>query len=270
MESYLGIDIGAVSTKLVVIDDETRLLASTYLNTNGRPIEAIQGGFEELKGQFFFDFEPSRIAVTGSGRHIASGFLERAMVKNEITCQAIAALKYFPDVQTIIEIGGQDSKLIIIRDRMVTDFAMNTACAAGTGSFLDHQAERLALSIDEFGQLALTSRNPALVGGRCTVFAESDIIHKQQSGYCLPDIIYGLCQRLVCNFLVNLCPGKEIRHPVVFQGGVARNPGMVRAFQEELGLEVFVPEHPELTGAIGVALLAKIGAGELGYMEVKG
>ena len=168
----------------------------------------------------------------------------------------MATLHFIPDVQTIIEIGGQDSKIIIIRDEIVTDFGMNTVCAAGTGSFLDHQAQRLDLNIKEFSVRALTSKNPVRIAGRCTVFAESDMIHKQQMGHRIEDIIYGLCQALVRNYLNNVGLGKEIKSPIVFQGGVAFNEGIIKAFKEELGLELIVPEHHEVMGAIGAALLA--------------
>jgi predicted CoA-substrate-specific enzyme activase len=177
------------------------------------------------------------------------------LVKNEITSHAVAALHYIPQVQTIIEIGGQDSKIIIVRDGIVTDFGMNTVCAAGTGSFLDHQALRLDMSIQEFAQRAMDSQVPVRIAGRCTVFAESDMVHKQQMGHRAEDIIYGLCQALVRNYLNNVGLGKDIQPPIVFQGGVAFNQGIVRALHQELSAEVIVPPHHEIMGAIGAALL---------------
>jgi predicted CoA-substrate-specific enzyme activase len=167
----------------------------------------------------------------------------------------VATLHRIPDTKTIIEIGGQDSKIIIIRDGIVTDFGMNTVCAAGTGSFLDHQALRLNMTIEEFAQKALNSKSSVNIAGRCTVFAESDMIHKQQMGYRREDIIYGLCQALVRNYLNNVGLGKEILPPIVFQGGVAFNKAIVRAFQEELETEIIIPPHHEVMGAIGAALL---------------
>jgi predicted CoA-substrate-specific enzyme activase len=178
------------------------------------------------------------------------------VVKNEITAHAVAASTYVPGVQTILEIGGQDSKIIILRDGIVTDFAMNTVCAAGTGSFLDHQAQRLNVPIEEFGPTALKSTNPARIAGRCGVFAESDLIHKQQLGYPVEDLLYGLCQALVRNYLSNLALGKELLPTISFQGGVASNIGMVKAFEEALGHEVVVPDNHQTMGAIGAALLA--------------
>jgi predicted CoA-substrate-specific enzyme activase len=196
-----------------------------------------------------------RVAVTGSARELVGKMVGADVVKNEVTSQATAALHYFPQARTVIEIGGQDSKIILLRDGLVADFGMNTVCAAGTGSFLDHQAQRLGLSLDKFGELARHSNTPAKLAGRCTVFAESEMIHRQQSGGQLEDIVFGLCQTLAHNYLNSVAAGKEILPPVVFQGGLAFNRGMVRAFEDELETGIVIPEHPELMGAIGAALL---------------
>ena len=133
---------------------------------------------------------------------------------------------------------------------------MNTVCAAGTGSFLDHQAQRLNVPIEKFGETALRSTNPARIAGRCGVFAESDLIHKQQLGYPVEDLLYGLCQALVRNYLSNLALGKELLPTISFQGGVATNSGMVKAFEEALNTKIVVPENHQTMGAIGAALLA--------------
>jgi activator of 2-hydroxyglutaryl-CoA dehydratase len=173
-------------------------------------------------------------------------------------------------VQTILEIGGQDSKIIILRNGVVNDFAMNTVCAAGTGSFLDQQAARLNIPIEKFGEYALLSKSPVRIAGRCAVFAESDMIHKQQMGCSLPDILAGLCEALVRNYLNNLGKGKEILAPVVFQGGVAANVGMTRAFEHALGLEVQVPPYFNVMGAVGAAILAREAAARKGPSLFKG
>jgi predicted CoA-substrate-specific enzyme activase len=197
------------------------------------------------------------VGTTGSARHLIGLMLGADLIKNEITSHAVAALHYQPDVQTIIEIGGQDSKIIIVRDGIVVDFAMNTVCAAGTGSFLDQQAARLGIGIEEFSNLALTSKNPVAIAGRCAVFAESDMIHKQQIGHPLNDIAAGLCEALVRNYLSNVGKGKEIKPTVVFQGGVAANQGIRKAFEKVLGYPLVTPEHFGVMGALGAALLAR-------------
>ncbi|MGI6697276.1 MAG: acyl-CoA dehydratase activase [Clostridia bacterium] len=257
MNGYLGVDVGSVSTKLVVVDDCLNILASIYTSTAGKPIETVQECLKKIKGDLADGVEICGVGVTGSGREVASVVVGADVVKNEITAHAIAASNIMPDVNTIIEIGGQDSKIIILRDGIVVDFAMNTVCAAGTGSFLDHQAARLGIPIEDFGALALKCESPVRIAGRCSVFAESDMIHKQQLGHPVESIIAGLCEALVRNYLNNVGKGKDIRPPVVFQGGVAANIGIKAAFERALGFEVAVPENFIVMGAIGSALLAR-------------
>jgi len=177
-------------------------------------------------------------------------------VKNEITAHAVGTLSRHPEVQTILEIGGQDSKLIQVAGGIVRDYAMNTLCAAGTGAFLAAQAGRLGLAVEEMGAVALQSVSPARLAARCTVFAESDLIHKAQVGHGRADLVAGLCQAVVSNYLSNVGKGKKITPPVIFQGGVSRNQGVVEAFRRELGCEVLVDPDGHLMGAVGAALLA--------------
>ena len=256
MEVYLGIDVGSVTTKLAVVDKDGELITYIYLLTQGKPVQMVQQGLKQIKQQLSKDVDIYGVATTGSARYLAGVIVGADLVKNEITSHAVATLRYIPEVQTIIEIGGQDSKIIIIRDGIVIDFGMNTVCAAGTGSFLDHQALRLNMSIEEFAKRALNSNTLVRIAGRCTVFAESDMIHKQQMGHRTEDILYGLCQALVRNYLNNVGLGKDIKPPVIFQGGVAFNQAIVKALHEELNTEIIVPPHHELMGAIGAALLA--------------
>jgi len=256
MRAYLGIDVGSVSTNIVVQDERGHVLASLYLRTRGRPVETIQSGLKEIKQQLSNEVEVCAVGTTGSGRYLAGVMVGADVIKNEITAHAVAASFFVPGVQTVFEIGGQDSKMIILRNGIVVDFAMNTVCAAGTGSFLDQQASRLGIPIAEFGSLALRSTNSVRIAGRCTVFAESDMIHKQQMGHPLQDIINGLCEALVRNYLNNVGKGKDILSPVIFQGGVAANAGIKAAFERALGMEVMIPPHHDVIGAVGVAMLA--------------
>jgi predicted CoA-substrate-specific enzyme activase len=257
MEAYLGIDVGSVTVKLAMLDTADNFITGLYLPAAGRPVAVVQHGLAQIQRQLPPDIKIKGVATTGSARYLAGAVVGADVVKNEITCQAVAALHAVPDVRTIIEIGGQDSKLIIIRDGMVADFSMNTVCAAGTGSFLDHQAARLRMSIDELSRRALNGKGSLRISGRCTVFAESDIVHKQQMGCNIDDIIYGLCRTLVNNYLSDVGSGKDIRPPLVFQGGVAFNKGIIRALQEELKIDIIVPPHHEVMGAIGAALIAR-------------
>lgn len=266
---YLGADVGSVSTNLVILDDKMNVIEKLYLRTKGRPINAIQEGFTILKNKYG-GIQIVAAGTTGSGRKIASTLIGADTVKNEITAHAVAALEIDNDVRTIIEIGGQDSKIIILRNGVVSDFAMNTVCAAGTGSFIDRQAERLEIPIEEFGEYALKSSTSIRIAGRCAVFAESDMIHKQQLGYNESDIIRGLCDALVRNYLNNIGKGKEIVPKVFFQGGVAGNKGIKKAFENALGFEIFIPEHYNTMGAIGAAILAKSAVEKSGKTNFKG
>ncbi|WP_411679338.1 acyl-CoA dehydratase activase [Clostridium thailandense] len=253
---YMGVDVGSVSTDIVLVDSNINVVDSLYLRTKGRPINAIQEGFKLLQSKYDTK-QIKAVGTTGSGRQIASFLIGADVVKNEITAHAVASLENNKNVRTIIEIGGQDSKIIILNNGIVTDFAMNTVCAAGTGSFLDRQAERLDIPIEEFGNYALQAKNSVRIAGRCAVFAESDMIHKQQLGYSDKDIIKGLCDALVRNYLNNVAKGKEIKSEIFFQGGVAANIGMKAAFEEALGCDVTIPDNYKVMGAIGSAILAK-------------
>jgi len=258
MKTFLGIDVGAVSTDLVLLDEYNNVVSDVYLRTQGQPIKMIKKGLSIIKEENQgISLEVIGVGTTGSGRVLAGAMAGADVVKNEITAHAVAALYINPDVRTIFEIGGQDSKIIILQNGVVVDFAMNTICAAGTGSFLDHQASRLGIPIEEFGDYALRAQNSVRIAGRCTVFAESDMVHKQQMGYKEEEIIAGLCEAMVRNYLNNVGKGKKISSPIFFQGGVAANSGIKKSFQKEIGHEIIVPEYYRVMGAIGAALLAK-------------
>lgn len=253
---FLGVDVGSVTTKAVILNGQREVLGRTYLPTQGSPIQAIKWCLGELRSHIAGN-KIRAVGATGSGRKLAQVVVGADVVKNEITSQGVAALSFNPGVQTVIEIGGQDSKLIIVREKVIVDFAMNTLCAAGTGSFLDHQARRMGISIGEFGESALLSSSSVSISGRCTVFAESDMIQKAQLGYAREDIVRGLCEALVRNYLNNLTKGKKLLPPVIFQGGVAANQGMKKAFEDILKTPILVSPDYAVTGAIGAAILAQ-------------
>jgi predicted CoA-substrate-specific enzyme activase len=261
-DAFLGVDVGSVTIKIAIIGRDNELINSTWLRNQGSPIDNVKLGIKHLKEELEAEGTLDSLAIravgtTGSARYLTKSIIGGDIAKTEIIAHAVAATSMYPDVRTILEIGGQDSKIILLRDGIVVDFAMNSVCAAGTGSFLDHQAARLGIPIEQFGDYALQSTSPVSIAGRCTVFAESDMIHKQQMGYSKEDIIGGLCQSLVRNYLNNVGKGKDIQPPVIFQGGVAANQGIVKAFQDHLGLDITVPEHHLLMGAIGAAILAR-------------
>jgi len=256
-KAYLGIDIGSISTKGVVIDSDNKILVSSYMWTNGNPLNAVRELLRELQNGLPKDFSVVGVGTTGSARRLIGTVLGANVVKNEITAHAIGTLSVVPVVKTILVIGGQASKIVLVNNGVVSDYAMNTLCAAGTGAFLSSQAKRLDIPLEDFAKLALTSKNPAKIAARCTVFAESDLVHKAQIGYSKADIVAGLCRSIVLNYLNNLAKGKQIKAPVVFQGGVSKNPAVVKEFERELGMPVYVDPNGHLMGALGVAILSK-------------
>ncbi len=252
---FLGVDIGSISTKGVIIDENNKIIAAEYIWTEGNPIKAVKKILCALRERIG-NITIEGVGTTGSARKLIGIMLEADVVKNEITAHAVGTLSVFPSVRTIFEIGGQDSKIILIDNGIVVDYAMNTLCAAGTGAFLSSQAARLGVDVERFGEIALTSENPTKIAARCTVFAESDLVHKAQTGHKKEDIIAGLCKAVVSNYLNNVGKGKCIRAPIVFQGGVSKNSGVVKAFQEVMGEEIFVHPDSHLLGALGSAILA--------------
>lgn len=257
MNCYLGIDIGSISTKGVIIDDNNNILAALYSWTEGNPVEAVKRLVKNLKSELPQGYKVRGIGTTGSARKLIGLMLDANVVKNEITAHAVGTLSKYKDVRTILEIGGQDSKIILIDNGIIVDYAMNTLCAAGTGAFLSSQAKRLNIPIEEFGKMALKSSNPTKIAARCTVFAESDLVHKAGMGYSKEDIVAGLCKSIVLNYLNNVGKGKKIKGPIVFQGGVSKNVGVVKFFEEVLGEKVIVDDNGHLMGAIGIAILAR-------------
>ena len=252
---YLGVDIGSISTKGVIIDENYNILSSNYIWTKADPISAVKELINTLK--IPDGYELKGIGTTGSARKLIGLMLGANVVKNEIMAHAIGTLYFYPECKTILEIGGQDSKIIVLNNGIITDYAMNTLCAAGTGAFLSSQAKRIGVNIEDFGELALKSKNPVKIAARCTVFAESDLIHKAQLGYLKEDIVAGLCKSVVLNYLNNVGKGKKIKGPIVFQGGVSKNIGVVKYFNEILNTDIIVDKNSHLMGAIGVAILSK-------------
>ena len=211
-EAYLGIDIGSISTKGVIIDEKNNILASAYIWTEGNPLGSAKKLLGMLEEQFDKEnFKIVATGTTGSARNLVGAMVGATMIKNEITAHAVGTTTLHPEVRTILEIGGQDSKIILVENGVAVDYAMNTLCAAGTGSFLSSQAKRLGVEVEEFGDIALKSKHPTQIAARCTVFAESDLVHKIQMGHPKEDIIAGLCKAVANNYLNNVGKGKKNR-----------------------------------------------------------
>lgn len=271
VEVYLGLDVGSLSTNVVLIDTQNRVIARRYLPTASKPLEAIRKGMSEI-----FEEVGDRVIVrgagtTGSGRYLTGDFIGADTIQNEITAQATAAIAFDPRVDTIFEIGGQDSKYISLDDGVVVDFEMNKVCAAGTGSFLEEQAEKLDINIvEEFGELALGAPKPAGLGNRCTVFMESDLNSQQQKGVEKENLVGGLAYSIVENYIQKVVRKKRIGNHIFFQGGVTNNKAVVAAFEKVTGKKIIVPPHFDVTGAIGAAILARDSIAEGQQTRFKG
>jgi len=262
IEAYLGIDVGSVSTNLVVTDPEGNVLKEIYLYTEGRPIEVVARGLKEIEADLGDILDVRGVGTTGSGRELIGELVGADTVNDEITAHKTGALHVcqrmnMEPADTVFEIGGQDSKFISIDQGVVVDFTMNEACAAGTGSFLEEQAEKLGISIkEEFARLALASTSPARLGERCTVFMERDVTGLLLKGAEVGDLTAGLAYSVALNYLNRVVRGRKIGNVIFFQGGTAYNDSVAAAFSQILGKRIIVPPHNGVIGAIGMALIA--------------
>jgi predicted CoA-substrate-specific enzyme activase len=258
VEAYLGVDVGSVSTDFCLMSKDGEVLDGLYLRTRGDPVGVIREGLATLRERTQGYLTVLGVGSTGSGRHLAGSLLGADVVKNEITCQLLGARHVLPEVDTILEIGGQDSKYVSVRRGRIADFVMNKICAAGTGSFLEEQGEALGVSIlGEFESLALEATEPASLGSQCTVFMDSEVVGARQRGTVLSDILAGLALSVAKNYLERVVAGRLVGENVVFQGGVASNRAVVAAFEALLGKKVTVHPYNRLSGAIGAAVAAR-------------
>lgn len=251
---YLGIDVGSTSTNLVLINENSEIIKFQYLRTLGDPVKAVKKGFEEIQNQFQDKIKILGVGITGSGRYMIGSLIGADIIKDEITAQAAAAVHIDKEVDTIFEIGGQDSKFISIKNGVVKDFQMNKVCAAGTGSFIEEQSKKFDIPITSFADYALRSTNPADLGERCTVFIESSIATHLAEGKEIDDIAAGLCYSIVKNYLNRVVGKKQIGRKVFLQGGIAHNQGIINAFKVITGKEIIVPPFFSVTGAYGAAI----------------
>ncbi|MEK7448931.1 MAG: acyl-CoA dehydratase activase, partial [Planctomycetota bacterium] len=263
VEAYVGVDVGSISTNVVVIDKNKNVIARRYLMTASKPVEAVMKGLYEV-GQEIGD----RIIIkgcgsTGSGRYMTGEFFGADVIKNEISSHARGAVAIDPTIDTIFEIGGQDSKYISLSNGVVVDFTMNKVCAAGTGSFLEEQAEKLAVQLNgEFGERALKAPCPGCLGERCTVFMESQLNFYKQQGLEKDNLLGGLAYSIVTNYLNRVVEQRKIGNRIFFQGGVAFNRAVKAAFEKVVGKKVIVPPHHDILGAYGVAIIAMEESGQ--------
>jgi len=250
MKYFLGIDCGSVSVKFALIAGD-ELVGKVYLKNQGL-ISTVQEGLRQLPRANI-----SGVGITGSGKDFVKALVGADYTDSEITSHMVATLKQYPDVRTILDIGGEDSKLMLVRDGVLADFQMNRDCGGGTGSMIETIANRMGVNIEEAGDIALESRDPANIPGKCGIFAQSAAVSQLSKGRPTQDILMGVCRALVGNYLATLAKGKRLLAPVVFQGATAQNPALVKCFEDELGCSVSVPNEAPFMGAIGIALLAE-------------
>ncbi|MFP4640647.1 MAG: acyl-CoA dehydratase activase [Dehalococcoidia bacterium] len=257
---YLGVDVGSTSTKAVILDESgTEIVAKHYLMTEGRPLEAVKKLFPHLIEWGAENVNIAGVGVTGSGRYLIGSFVGADVVRNEITAQTRAAEDLDREAD-IIEVGGQDSKLVIKRNEVVVDYQMNKACAAGTGSFIDEMAELLDVSVKngQYADLAFQAPYMIDLGSRCASFMGQAVASAQQQGILTDVIAASLCSSIARNYISQILEGRKLGEKVILTGALFFNAGVISAFQRELGdRQVIVPEHREVTGAIGAALLAR-------------
>ena len=253
--AYLGIDIGSTTTKYALMNEDREIIHKEYVATQGRPIEVTKNLLEFIRNDLGERVEIVGTATTGSGRNVVGDFLNADLIIDEITAHARGAVKIDPKVDTIFEIGGQDSKYIQIANTYPLDFDMNKVCAAGTGSFLHELANKYGINIvREFQEIALSAKKPVKLTERCTVFMESDLVSYHQKGVALEDLIGGLCYAIVHNYLNRVVGDRSRGRRVMFLGGPSLNKGVVAAFEKVLGHGLIVPRHREVLGAYGAAL----------------
>jgi (R)-2-hydroxyacyl-CoA dehydratese activating ATPase len=266
---FAGIDIGSTMSKAAVVDDQGSMLGYVVGPTGAEHRRRANKVMEDvlLKAGISLD-QVAYIISTGYGR-VNVPFADKQVT--ELTCHAKGVASLFPEVRTAIDIGGQDAKVLKIKNGRLTDFLTNDKCAAGTGRFLEVAAETLGLGLNEMGQISLQSDKPVKINSLCTIFAQQEIISRLSEGQPLTDILAGV-YIAVTTRVVKLARQLKVEPPVVFTGGVAKNAGMVKAMETVLGMPILVPQEPLITGALGAAILARDEAFKLvqdGHYEMK-
>jgi len=252
---FIGIDIGSISTKIVVINDMDNIIFTEYLLNRGNPIEAVTNIIKKTRGINLHKY--LSLCTTGSGRKYIGNLLQTDIIKNEITTTWKAAVTILPEVKTIIDIGGQDSKLITIENGDISNFKLNSLCAAGTGAFIEQQANRLGIPMGKLSEIALQTDKKAKFTGRCTVFVETEMINLQQTGYPVEAIAAGLIDAVCENILNDLTPGIRIIKPIIFCGGVSQIKAIRQVLAKRIGIKIVLPDYNKTMAAYGAALLAK-------------
>lgn len=254
---YMGIDVGSVCVKGVIIDEYDNIIASYLLNTLGNPITSVKKVILKLRENIDLEqYKVVSVGITGSARKLIGLLLGAQIVKNEITALSVGVLKLYPEARTILDIGGEDSKIIVVNNGVVVDYAINSSCNAGCGCFIDNLIKRLNIDINSVSDLALKG-NRINVSSNCMLFAESELINKIQLGYKKEDILYGACKIISQNFVNGVAKGKKVLTPIIFCGGLSNNICIVKCLEEMFGEDILVNKNSQFMSAIGMAILAR-------------
>ncbi|MCY3412723.1 MAG: hypothetical protein INQ03_13885 [Candidatus Heimdallarchaeota archaeon] len=256
---FIGLDVGSTTSKIVLLDaHDLTVLWKEYERTYGQPFEVMDKYLKSIGQKFGDKINVLHVGITGSGRDAMGAIVGADVVVDEINAHAFGVGHYYEGKVSVFEIGGQDSKYIEVHDGIVSDFAMNKVCAAGTGSFFDEIAnERIKVPVTNLGEMGLRSEAPANLGQTCTVFMKSAIVRSQADGYNEDDIAAGLAYAIANNYLHKVKENRKTHPRIIFQGGVSNNLAVVAAFKAITGSEIIVPEHAEVMGAIGAALITR-------------
>ncbi len=255
---YLGIDAGSVMIKGVIIDKNDNIITSNYRYMESDPIGATKKLISEMYKAIDFDkYQIVSVGVTGVARKLIGSLLDATVIRNEITAQSASTSKKYPDVKTIIDLGGQSAKIILINNGTVTDYKISKSCLVGNGSFLDMLSKRLNISLSDISAKILTNKQNILLDNKCAIFTEHDFFSKLQMGYELEGLLGGVASLIVNNYLTEVASGKRILSPIVLNGGVSKNEGVVRMLVKALGKTVIIDKNAYLLGALGIAILAR-------------
>jgi len=251
-KGYLGIDCGSVGIKLVLLDKNKDVIKKIYLKNEGI-IDSVKKGLEHITNE---EYTIKGVGATGSGRDFVGMLIGADIIRPEIIAHAIGTLDYYPNVRTILDIGGEDSKILTIHNGILNDFKMNQICGAGTGSVIDSVASRMGIKIEDVGYLALQSKHQLNFPGKCGIFLQSSVVSRLNAGANKSDILMGVVNALVNNYIM-LGKGIDLEPPFVYQGATSQNKAIVKALEEQLNHEVIVPKYAPYMGAIGIAIMSQ-------------
>ena len=252
----MGIDVGTSYTKGVIIDKYNNIMSSCHMETLGDPVGTSKRVILKMKDDIDLSkYKIVSVGVCGFAKRLVGVLLNSQIIKNEVTAVTTSVLSVYPNAKTIIDIGGEDSKIILINDSKVVDYVMNTACGSGIGNFISDLSKKMNIPMSSFS--SLKDNGNLNITSRCMIYVESALIKKIMDGYSKNDILFAACKMVSQNYVNGVCKGKKINEPIVFVGGVSKNNTIVRCLEKELGKKIIVNKNSHLFGCIGMAMMAR-------------